>query len=155
MLKDEVVRFFQRQHLTVVTTIDRNGFPHNSCKGIVDIDRNGRVYLLDLYKAKTFQNLKRNPHISVAGMDEHRFKGYCLKGKAKIMKEGRLGPRLIKAWDKRIAGRITQRLLKEVRGEKGHRHQPEAIMPNPKYLILVDVKEVINLTPKHIIKYKV
>ena len=136
--------------MTIVSTIDKKGLPHNACKGIVDITKDGHVYLLDLYKAMTFVNLKQNPHISITGVNEHKFTGYCLKGRAKIMKDGKLSQRLIKAWDKRIASRITKRLLKEIGGERGHRHHTEALLPTPKYLIEMEVLEIIDLTPQHI-----
>ena len=136
--------------MSVVSTLDEDGFPHNSCKGIVDIAKSGKVYLLDLYKAGTFKNLKRNHHISVMGVDEHRFSGYCLKGTGRIIKGKKLTPRLLRAWDKRIAGRITQRLLKEIRGEKGHKHHTEASLPKPQYLIEMKVEQIIDLTPHHL-----
>ena len=150
-LNDEIVRFFRKQNFTVISTIDRkSGAPHNSCKGIVKIDKNGRIYLLDLYKQRTYENLKHNTHISVTAVDEHRFKGWCLKGKAKIVSGKRLKPNVIKAWEERIAGRITHRLLKNIREEKGHKRHPEAQFPKPEYMIEVEVEEIVDLIPYHV-----
>ena len=154
ILSDEVMHFLQHQQFSIVSTIDRNGLLHNACKGIVDITSDGRIYLLDLYRARTFENLKLNPHLSITAVDGHRFVGYCLKGEAKIVKRKNLSSRIIKAWEKKIAARITQRLLKEVRGEKGHRHHPEVLLPKPEYLIAMKVEEVVNLTPHHIKQVK-
>lgn len=150
MLTDEIIWFLRHQNFTIVTTIDENGLPHNSCKGMVDIDKGGLIYLLDLYRGKTFKNLKRNPNVSITGVDEHKFAGYCLKGEAEIIEREGFSPHLIEAWEKKIAGRITQRILKEMRGEKGHHHQAEALLPKPAYLIAVKIREVIDLTPRHI-----
>lgn len=150
VIPDEVIWFFQHQHMVIVSTIGKDGLPHNSCKGLVHITNNGYVYLLDLYKRKTFDNLKRNLNISITGVNEHKFVGYCLKGKAKISKQDKLSPRLIKAWDKKIASRLTKRLLKEIHGEKGHKQHPEALLPNPEYLIVVKIKEIVDLTPHHL-----
>ncbi|MDD2688714.1 MAG: pyridoxamine 5'-phosphate oxidase family protein [Candidatus Omnitrophica bacterium] len=149
-LADEVIQFFHHQNFAIVTTIDKRGYPHNSCKGVIQINEDGKVYLLDLYKAITFENLKINPHMSITGVDEHKFKGYCLKGRAKIVTSKGLNQRLIKAWEERIAGRITQRLIKNVSGLKGHPRHPEALLPKPEYLIAVEVEEVVDLTPHHI-----
>ncbi len=77
-LNEEMVRFFHNQPYTIVTTIDKKGYPHNSCKGIVNIVAKGQVCLLDLYRQRTYENLKQNPHISITAVDEHRFIGYCL-----------------------------------------------------------------------------
>jgi hypothetical protein len=53
----------------------------------------------------------------------------------------------MKAWERRMANRITQRVLKNIGGVKGHPHHPEAGLPRPKYLIVVDVQEIVDLTP--------
>lgn len=146
-LTDEIVRFFHKQNFVIVSTIGRDGSPHSSCKGIVEIEKSGKFYLLDLYRAKTYENLKQNHHIAITAVDEHGFKGYCLKGKAKITNVGRLKSRIARVWEKGIASRITQRIIKNIRGEKGHPRHPEALLPKPEYLIVVEVKEVVNLTP--------
>lgn len=152
VLSEEIIRFFHKQPYTIVTTIDKNGCPHNSCKGIVDIEENGKVYLLDLYKERTRENLKGNPHISITAVDEHKFMGYSLKGMAKIVKREKVKEHIIKSWEDKITKRITQRLLKNIRGEKGHPRHPEALLPKPEYLIEVEVKEITDLTPHHIRK---
>ncbi len=149
-LSEEIIHFFHRQNFVVVSTVDRDGSPHNACKGIVKIDQEGRVYLLDLYMRKTYENLKENPNLSITAVDEHKFHGYCLKGKADIISRDRLTTDIITAWDKRINSRITHRLLKNIHGEMGHHKHPEAQMPKPAYMIVLDVEEVIDLTPSHI-----
>lgn len=151
-LSKGVAVFFQKQPYTVVTTIDKKGRPHNACKGIVYIDTSGRLFLLDLYREKTHNNLEQNPHISITAVDEHKFIGYSLKGIARVARRKDLTPHLKRAWELKITKRISHRLLKNIRGEKGHPLHPEAFLPKPEYLIEVDIKEVIDLTPRHIKK---
>jgi len=146
-LKPEIIQFFQNQGCVVVSTLDHKGFSHSSCKGIVKIGAGGKIYLLDLYHAETYRNLKRNPRISITAFDEHKFRGYCLKGKAKIIRKDKLKPEIIKAWEDRITSRITQGLLKNIREERGHPAHPEALLPKPKYLIVMNVETVVDLTP--------
>jgi hypothetical protein len=105
---------------------------------------------LDLYRAKTRQNLQRNPRISVTAFDEHKFIGYCLKGKVKSFSENELPVDILKAWEERITNRLTQRLLKNVREEKGHPRHPEILLPKPEYLIVMDVEAIVDLTPHHL-----
>lgn len=150
MIGPDIVQFFHNQRFTVISTIDKKGYPHNSCKGIVDMDKSGKVYLLDLYMARTYENLKNNPAISITAVDEHKFAGYCLKGRAKIVPKNKVNKRILKLWEDRIANRISHRLLKNMAGEKGHAAHPEALLPAPAYLIMVDVDEIINLIPGHI-----
>jgi hypothetical protein len=88
--------------------------------------------------------------LSISAVDEHRFRGYCLKGKARIVKEQECSPEIIKAWEDRITARITQRLLKNIHEEKGHPRHPEVLLPKPKYLIVMEIEEIIDLTPHHL-----
>ena len=149
-LSEDVIRFFQTQSSVVVATIDKGGFPHSSCKGIVKIEKPGRVYLLDAYHGKTFNNLKQNPRACITAFDEHKFSGYCLKGTARLIHKDELDSGIIKSWDDNIAGRLTQRLVKNIHEEKGHKGHPEASLPKPKYMIVLEVGEVIDLTPSHL-----
>lgn len=149
-LTDEIIQFFHNQGFVIVSTLGRDGSPHNACKGIVKIDHSGLVYLLDLYRGRTYGNLKQNPHISITAVDEHKFIGYCLKGKAKVLPEVRLRSQIITAWEDRITSRISRRILKNIREEKGHPRHPEALLPKPKYLIVMEIEEVIDLTPHHL-----
>lgn len=149
-LSEEIVRFFQDQGCVIVSTIDGSGFAHSACKGIVKIDHKGQVYLLDLYSGTTHENLQKNPHISITAIDEHKFTGYCLKGKVQLHPAEKLEPDIIKAWEDRITSRLTQRLLKNIREEKGHPRHPEVLLPQPKYLIVMDVEEIADLTPHHL-----
>jgi general stress protein 26 len=149
-LNNEVYDLLNRQGFVVVSTLDSDGSIHNACKGIVKIDKSGKVYLLDLYHQNTFKNLKRNPHISITAVDEHTFSGYCLKGKGKILQKKELDPAIIRVWEEKLASRISQRIIKNLHGELGHPRHPEANLPQPQYMILMEVEEVVDLTPGHI-----
>ncbi len=149
-LNDEIINFFHNQGCVIVSTIDRSGLVHNSCKGIVKMTRSGKIYLLDLYKARTYANLKYNPSLSITAIDEHRFMGFCLKGKVKSIPKAKLHPEIIKAWEDRITSRLTRRLLKNIRDEKGHPRHPEILLPKPQYLIIMQVQEIIDLTPQQL-----
>ncbi len=147
---DAIVRFFQKQHFTIVSTVGENKMPHSSCKGIIKIDKSGKIYLLDLYKQKTYANLKQNPLISITSVDEHKFEGWCLKGKAKMVAPKKLKTDIIKAWEKRLATRMTHRLLKNLTEKKGHGRHPEVQLPKPEYMIVMGVDEIVDLMPPHI-----
>ena len=149
-LDAEIINFFQNQNFVLVSTVNKDGSLHNACKGIVTIDQQGKVYLLDLYRGKTHDNLKQNPNISITAVDEHKFTGYCLKGKIKESSEERLTPQIITAWEEKIISRITRRVLENIRGEKGHPRHPELLLPKPEYLIVMEVQEIVDLTPHHL-----
>lgn len=149
-LTKEVLSFFTKQNFVIVSTIDKDGTPHASCKGIIKIEQNGQIYLLDLYTGQTHKNLGRNSCISIAAVDEHRFIGYCLKGNAKVLYLDKVEPDIIKLWKDKIAGRVTHRIIKKMHGEKGHPAHPEILLPQPKYMIVMNVEEIIDLTPGHL-----
>lgn len=151
-LDDDLVHFLKHQGFVIISTRDKDGGIHNSCKGIVEIDPEGIIHLLDLYKGVTYKNMKRNHNVSITVVDEHKFKGYCLKGKAKIKEDVKLNSSTIKAWEAKLASRITQRLLKNIRGERGHHVHAEALLPKPVHLIIMEVEKIIDLTPHHISK---
>jgi general stress protein 26 len=149
-LTEDIIQFLHNQDFVIVSTLDKNGIPHSACKGIVYINPSGRIYLLDVYLQDTHDNLRKNPKMSITAVDGHKFKGYCLKGAANLIEQQKVPPRVIKAWEERISGRITRRLLKNIRGEKGHPKHPEALLPKPEYMIIMDVEEVVDLTPRHL-----
>ena len=149
-LDENIIHFFQAQSSVVVATVDKNGFPHTACKGIVRIEEAGRVYLLDAYHGQTFNNLKQNSLVSITAFNEHKFIGYCLKGKARLIHKDELDSGIIQSWEDRITGRLTQRLLKNIHEEKGHKGHPEASLPKPKYMIVLEVSEIVDLIPMHL-----
>ncbi|MFA5069496.1 MAG: pyridoxamine 5'-phosphate oxidase family protein [Candidatus Omnitrophota bacterium] len=152
-ISDEVAHFLNKQGYTVISTIDEYGYVHNSCKGIINIDVRGHIQLLDLYKQATHANLKRNPVISLTVVDEHKFIGYSLKGHARIMDKKDIQQDILKAWNKKISSRLSGRLMKNVKGDRGHAGHPEAILPEPEYIIEMDVDKVIDLAPADIGKH--
>jgi predicted pyridoxine 5'-phosphate oxidase superfamily flavin-nucleotide-binding protein len=152
-LNDDIMDFFKKQSFVIVTTLDPDGTPHDSCKDIIRLSRDGRIYVLDLYMRKTFQNLENNPNMCVAQVDEHRFSGYCLKGKGRIIKIERLRAQVNKIWQKKMNSRIVNRIIRNIHDEKGHPAVPETLLPRPEYMIVMDVNEVIDLTPGHIKGY--
>ena len=146
----QVADFLQLQGFVIISSIDEEGFPHNSCKGIVKIDKQaGEIYLMDVYHGLTCRNIKLRPKISISAVDEHKFMGYCLKGKARVMPDDNISHDIIKSWEDNITSRLAKRLLKNLAEEKSRSHHPEASLPAPKHLILVTVEEIVDLAPNH------
>ena len=149
-INEEILQFFQKQSFVIVSSIDKEGFPHCSCKGILEIDETGKIYLVDLYKGKTYENLIRNPHISITAVDEKYFRGYCLKGKAQIISQNKFTSKIKKTWEEKITGRISKRILENIHAGAGRLRQPEVLLPKPEYMIVMEVEKIIDLTPSQI-----
>lgn len=145
-ISDTIINFLRAQGFVIVSSIDQNGFPHNSCKDIVKIEPDGKIYLIDVYHGLTTKNIKLNPQVSVSAVDEHKFIGYCLKGKARMMADT-ISQEMIKTWEDNITSRLARRLLRNLTQDQGQRHHPEASLPFPKQLILLEVEEIVDLAP--------
>ena len=146
-INDDLIDFLKKQHYAIISTLDKNGAIHNSCKGIVDIDKQGIICLLDLYKQRTYANLQLNPNISLTVVDEHQFQGYSLKGKARMISGEKITEDMMKAWEKKVTSRVSQRILRNIKGKKGHPKHPEILFPIPEYAIEMTVDSVVDLTP--------
>jgi len=147
-----VIDFLHTQGFVVVSSIDKNGFPHSSCKDIVKINPSGEIYLIDVYHGITRKNIENNPQINISVVDEHKFIGYCLKGQAKLMPNDNISQEIVKKWEDNITSRLAKRLLRNLVEDKGQRHHPEASLPQPKHLIVLCVEEIVDLAPQHLRK---
>jgi len=150
VLPDKVTSFFEKQGFVIVSTIDNKNGIHSSIKGIVSIEQQGNIYLMDLYMGATCANLKRNNKISITAVDEKHFIGYALKGKARIIEREEIKSHIIEKWDSRINKRISSRLIRHIREEEHSSGNPEADLPLPKYLIIMEVDEIVDLSPRSI-----
>ncbi|RKY43682.1 MAG: hypothetical protein DRP80_04550 [Candidatus Omnitrophota bacterium] len=147
-----VANFLKRQSFVIVSTLDEKGRIHSSAKGIVSIDEKGNIYIIDLYKKKTFKNLQNNRTISITAVDEKRFLGFSVKGKAKIVEKKDIPEIVIKEWDKKVVERISKRLIRHVQDQKENLLHPEAKFPLPEYLIVVEPQELVDLSPQELRK---
>ncbi|MDD5252552.1 MAG: pyridoxamine 5'-phosphate oxidase family protein [Candidatus Omnitrophota bacterium] len=147
-----VADFLSIQGFVIVSSIDKNGFPHISCKDIVKIDASGEVYLIDVHQGLTVENIRRNPQVSISAVDEPKFMGYCLKGRAVVIPEHKINQEFIKAWEDNITSRLSKRLLYNLTQDKPRGHHPEAKLPRPKHLIIITVEEIVDLTPGYLRK---
>jgi len=148
----EIIDFLRAQGFVVISSIDKNGFPHSSCKDMIRIDPIGKIFLMDVYHGSTCENIKRNPQISISAVDEHKFMGYCLKGRGQILSDNNMSQEIVKIWEDNITSRLAKRLLRNLNEDKSRGHHPEASLPHPKHIIAVEVEEIVDLTPSHLRK---
>jgi hypothetical protein len=145
-----IVNYFTQQAFVLVSTIDSDGHIHCAAKGIVKITSGGRVYLIDLYKGITLSNLKRNATISITSIHESDFMGYTLQGKAILVPKHKIGKDFLDRWKAIVVGRISGRVIKNIKRGQKNAHHPESRFPTPEYLIVMDVLDIVDLTPKYL-----
>ena len=68
------------------------------------------------------------------------------------MPQNSLTQKLISSWEDNITARLTKRLLKHLANEKGESYHPEAVLPKPKYIIALNVEEIVDLAPYYLKK---
>ncbi len=146
-IPQEAIELLNSQGFAVVCTLAAGGEIHCSAKGVALVEPEGKIYLIDLYRAATFENLERNPVITITVIDEHRFAGYALKGKAVLIDERQMNQRIRQEWERRILTRISKRVIQNIRREKGSPRHPESRFPQPRVLIEVTVEAVVDLAP--------
>ena len=142
-----IAYFLKRQHFVAVTTMDKNGFPHNSCKGLVKI-KGDEIFLLDLYKTHTYNNLRQCKKVGVTAIDASSFKGYTIKGYAKIVSIKKAHNELLSLWEENIMRRMSHRVLSHVKKDLPSKYHPEVLLPHPQYIIVVKAKKIIDLVPQ-------
>jgi len=149
-ITEDIIHLFHKQGFVIVSTLDAEGSIHCSAKGIAGIAAEGKIYLIDLYRGKTFSNLKRNPTVSITAVDEDEFSGFTLKGKAKIVDREEIKGHIIASWEDKVIQRVSKRVISDIKKDKKSLHHPEALFSHPQYLIEVDVDNVVDLTPKNL-----
>lgn len=144
-LSAQVASFFRKQNYVIFSTVDGTGRPHSVAKGLVDIDEEGTIILLDLYRGNTFRNLLENTNASMTAIDERNYTGFTLKGRASIVELVDLTDSVREKWRRLLRGRIAGRIIKNVQNEiRGTKHH-EVHLPEPEYVIAFSPEEVIDL----------
>lgn len=146
-ISEEMERLLLKQNVTVVATVSPEGVPNLSLKGVVRVEPEGYIYFMDLYRGKTRSNLLKNPAVALTVFSIARFKGYQFKGCAELMDSGPLYEKMVAAWKNKKRNIVGDRIIKNVRkGFSGG--GAETYLPDPKYLVKVEVKKVYNLVPR-------
>jgi len=150
-ISEDIVAFILKQGYSIVSTVNKKGKIHCTAKGIVGIEPEGRIFIIDLFRHSTYKNLKENKTISITVIEERSFRGYTFQGTAKIVAHNDMEDHILTKWEAAIIRRITNRMIKGVqRGVKSPGHFEAALPHKPKYLIEVDVESIIDLSPPNL-----
>lgn len=125
----------------------RPGGIHCAVKGVADVDQAGQIFFMDLFSGRTLQNLKKMPVISVTAIDEDKFIGYSLKGKAVIFSPSEKHRDIINKWENYVIQKISDRIIAGVRlGKKSKEIFETRLLAAAKHIIRMDVEEIIDLS---------
>ncbi len=80
----------ERDPVTIfVGTSNKDGIPNISAKGtFISILDDETIAYADVYSLKTLENVRQNPHVTIAVINAKTFKGYQFKGLAEVVESG-------------------------------------------------------------------
>ena len=146
-LTEKTIKLLEKQGFVIVSTINKNGGIHSVAKGIVGIEKEGKVFVIDLFKNHTCNNLKRNPNVSITAIDDHSYDGYTLQGRAKIVPRKNIQGHIVSKWEDKIIERISNRMIASIqKGKRTNVHHEAKLPKHPKYLIEIDIEKVVDLS---------
>jgi predicted pyridoxine 5'-phosphate oxidase superfamily flavin-nucleotide-binding protein len=119
----EEMKDFLKAYLAYVATVDTRGVPNVVPKGDIAILEDKYAVFADLYSHQTKKNLIKNPNIAITVVNPAAYKGYQIKGKAKIVEHG-------KEYD----------LLSDKAEGQGQLNHPDA-----KYAVKVKIDKIIDI----------
>ncbi|MFH1037721.1 MAG: pyridoxamine 5'-phosphate oxidase family protein [PVC group bacterium] len=142
----DMERLLTRQNVVIVGTVNPDNSPNLSLKGLLKVDPEGYIHFSDLYRGKTFRNLKRDPRVSVMVFSIEEFTGFQFTGVAELIESGPLFEEAEADWQAKKSWLLGRRISKNVR--KGFSHgRSEFQLPSLKALVRVAVERVYDLSP--------
>lgn len=85
---NEEIKEFLKGHLAYVGTVDPRGNPNVVPKGNIAILDTHTLVFADLYSHQTKKNLMANSNIAVTVVNPAAYRGFQIRGKAKVIERG-------------------------------------------------------------------
>ena len=124
----ELLKMIKEKHVAALATVGPDGVPNVSPKGFTYLDDETLAYV-DIYSARTLDNIRANPRVAVAVWDNKTVSGFQVKGKASIHGPG--DP---------IYEEIVARYIRA--------HHPDGRgVPERMWVVSIKVEEVYSLRP--------
>lgn len=135
LIPDKITRLIRKEQLFVVATADTSGICNVSPRTTFFLSSDGTIFWLELFKHKTYRNFQKNPWCSIAVFDKKRLGGYQIKGKASIVKDGKLASEISTKIIDRLTRQHKQRILK-------HTDRPVVVRFVPKMVYSLNPNEL-------------
>lgn len=130
-IPDEVKRLFEeKEGPAFIATVDGGGKPNVVSKGSLKVLDDEHLWYIESTGKKTYENLKKNPHVAVALASQEKMGAYQLKGKAELVTEGSLYEQAVKRMEE-ISSRLEIPLPKPIAAVRIKVDEIYSIMPGP------------------------
>lgn len=126
-----------------VATVSRDGQPNAVPKLILTVDDDA-VYLVDCTIGKTWENLRRDPKVSLSFVDEESLKGYQINGNAVVLESEKITPELRKLLEEKEVALTVKRILSGIHTKK--KHEDFEMGMSDKFVVFkIDLLEVVEV----------
>jgi len=145
MITSRLKHFFKNAQFVDVATCDKQCRPYAAPKFLLKVEED-KVYLADYVFGKTWYNLRENPLVSLTILDYDSLIAYQFNGEAYLVSEGEDYEALKKDFQVKQMKSSVERVIKSVHEEKLRRNF-ELIFPDKTGIIVVTVKEIVDIDP--------
>jgi len=139
----KITELLQKKEFISVATSDLSGRPNAAPKFLLKLENNF-IFLIDYTQGKTWENLKKNPRVSLSFMDTEDLTGYQINGAVKIIDKG---PAFDKIFDELLQKEIDlscRRIIEGVVHEKGHKSF-EVAMPDRVVIFKIEIENIAEI----------
>jgi len=142
MLK-KITELLQKKEFISVATSDLSGRPNAAPKFLLKVENN-LIFLIDYTQGKTWENLKKNPRVSLSFMDTESLTGYQINGGVKIIDKGPAYNKIFKELLQKEIDLSCRRIIEGVVHEKGHKSFEVAI-PDKVVIFKIEIEEIAEI----------
>ncbi|MCX6353485.1 MAG: pyridoxamine 5'-phosphate oxidase family protein [Candidatus Aureabacteria bacterium] len=112
-MRKRLQSLLKNKEFLFMATSDRDGRPNVAPKFLLKITRNV-IYMVDYSISKTWENLKVNPLVSLATLNNDTLTGYRIDGIAHIVDKGTAYARMLKELHKKEIGFTASRVIEGI-----------------------------------------
>lgn len=153
MLTEKISKFLAKRSFISVGTCDFKGRPNAAPKFLLKIDGD-YIYIVDYTFGRTYENLKINPKVSLAFMDNDSLSGYQVNGSVEVIQSGKLYDGMMAERKEKEIALTTERVIEGVR--KGKSHESFEVGISEKCVIFkVKISEIVEITPQGLLKREI
>lgn len=142
MLK-KITALLQKKEFISVATSDLSGKPNAAPKFLLKLENNF-IFLIDYTQGKTWENLKKNPRVSLSFMDTEDLTGYQINGAVKIIDKGSAFDKIFDELLQKEIDLSCRRIIEGVVHEKGHKSF-EVAMPDRVVIFKIEIEDIAEI----------
>lgn len=139
----KITELLQKREFISVATSDLSGKPNAAPKFLLKVENN-LIFLIDYTQGKTWENLKKNPRVSLSFMDTESLTGYQINGGVKIIDKGSAYDKIFNELLQKEIDLSCRRIIEGVVHEKGHKSFEVAI-PDRVVIFKIEIEEIAEI----------